>query len=165
MPQPSAEISVDARPLHVQDFALQRQDGLKAPISALLGATAGALALDDVDLALRRVLALAVRELAGQAGGVEHALAHHLARLARGLARLGRDHDLVHDLARHLRVLLQEAPQVLADGVLDDALDLAGDQLALGLRVEGRIGVLHVQHADQPLARVVTGQAVLDLFQ
>ena len=76
-----------ARLLHVQDLAAQRQDGLELPVAALLGAAAGGVALDDVDLAQRRVFLLAVGQLAGQAHAVEHALApRHLARLARGFA-------------------------------------------------------------------------------
>ena len=87
---------------------LERKDGLKAPVATLLRAAAGALSLDDVDLALRRVFLLAVGELAGQRRDVERALADDLARFARGFARLGREHRLVDDLARGGRVLLEE---------------------------------------------------------
>src|SRR5260370_42492098 len=36
---------VEARLLHVEDFSLERQDGLSAPVAALLGGTAGGIAL------------------------------------------------------------------------------------------------------------------------
>ena len=98
MPQPSAAIIVrissllehlvEARLLDVQDLALDGQDGLEAPIAALLGRAACRFALDDVDLALRRVALLAVGELAGKRAAVERALAaHQVARLARSIAR------------------------------------------------------------------------------
>jgi hypothetical protein len=54
---------------------------------------------------------------------------------------------------------------MLAHGVLYDALDVARDQLALGLRIEGRIGVLDVQHADQALASIIPRDPHLDLFE
>ncbi len=108
MPVPSAVISVpiswlrqhavEPRPLHVQDFALQRQDGLEFPVAPLLGGAAGAVALDDEDLAFRRVALLAVGQLAGQGGDIQHALAPgQFARLAGRLARRGRVHHLLDD--------------------------------------------------------------------
>ena len=108
MPVPSAVISVsdlvagqqllEARPLDVEDLAAQRQDRLELAVAALLGRAAGGVALDDVDLAQRRVLLLAVGELAGQAHAVEHALAaRHLARLARRFAGARGVDDLAAD--------------------------------------------------------------------
>src|SRR5690606_39551693 len=65
---------------------LDGQDGLEAPVAALLGGAACRVALDDVDLALRRVAFLAVGQLAGQRAAVERALAaHQVACLARRL--------------------------------------------------------------------------------
>ncbi len=49
-----AEHAVEAGALHVEDLALEREDGLEVPVTALLGAAPGALALDDVELALLR---------------------------------------------------------------------------------------------------------------
>src|SRR4030095_547074 len=49
---------VEARAFDVQNLALQRQDRLKVPVAALLRTAAGALALDDVELRDRRILAL-----------------------------------------------------------------------------------------------------------
>ena len=87
----AAEHLVEARLLDVQDLALDRQDRLEPPVASLLGRSAGGLALDDVELALRGIALLAVGELAGQAAAVERALApHQVARLARGLARARR---------------------------------------------------------------------------
>ena len=141
MPQPSAAIIVlisslpehlvEARLLDVQDLALDRQDRLEAPIAALLGRPAGRIALDDVDLALRRIALLAVGELAGQRAAVERALAaHEIARLARRLARAGGVDCLPDDLLGDGRVLFEERAEPVVDDRLDDALDLGVSELA-----------------------------------
>jgi hypothetical protein len=97
-----------ARLLDVEDLAAQRQDRLELAVAALLGAAAGGVTLDDVDLAQRRVLLLAVGQLAGQAHAVEHAsCARHLARLARGLAGARGLDDLAADDLGVDRVLEQ----------------------------------------------------------
>ena len=84
----AAEHLVEARLLDVEDLALDRQDRLEAAVAPLLGRAAGRLALDDVDLAERRIALLAVGELAGQRAAVERALAaDEIAGLARRLAR------------------------------------------------------------------------------
>ena len=86
---------LEARALDVQDLAAQRQDRLELAVASLLGRAAGGIALDEVDLAQRRIALLAVGELARQAHAVEHALAaRELARLARGFARPRRVDDL-----------------------------------------------------------------------
>src|SRR6185437_8876800 len=116
---------VEARTLDVEDFALERQDRLRAPVAPLFGGAAGRVALDDEDLRQRRILLLTVGELAGKTRDVERALAaRHLARLARRLARARRLHHLGDDEARLLRMLEQEFLQLGADRGLDDALDL-----------------------------------------
>src|SRR5437867_777211 len=70
--------------LHVEDFALERQDSLEPAVPALLGSSACRFALDQEDFAPRRVLLLAVGELAWQPAGIESALAP---REVTGLAR------------------------------------------------------------------------------
>jgi hypothetical protein len=98
-------------------FPLERQDRLEPPIAPLLGGAAGAVPLDDVELGFARIARLAVGELAGERRVVELPLAHDLARLARGLARLGGDDGLLDDLPRGLRVLLEELPELVVDVV------------------------------------------------
>ena len=101
---------VEARLLDVQDLAAQRQDRLEAPVAALLGGATGRVALDDVELAPRRVALLAVGELARQRQPVERALAEdEVARLAGGLAG-----------ARGREALLDDPPAVA--GVLVEVL-------------------------------------------
>ena len=111
MPRTVKEILAHADELaeRFENYEPSPDDELDPAVVALLRAAAGALALDDVDLALARIFALAVGELAGKRRQVEHALAHDLARLARRFACFGRHRHLLDDLAAHLRVLFQEA--------------------------------------------------------
>src|SRR6267154_1676866 len=79
-----------------------------APVAALLRRAAGAVALDDEELALCRVALLAVGELARQVGDVERALAPgQVARFARRFARRRGLDDLGDDLPGIGRVLLE----------------------------------------------------------
>jgi hypothetical protein len=55
---------IQARPLGVEDLTPQRQDRLEVPVAALLGAAAGRIALNDVQLGLFRVALRAVSQLA-----------------------------------------------------------------------------------------------------
>ena len=95
-----AQHLVVARLLHVEDLALERQDGLEAAIAALLGGAAGALALDQVEFAAIGIALGAVGQLAGQAAAVEGAFAPgEVAGLAGGLARARCFDGLVDDFA------------------------------------------------------------------
>src|SRR5579862_4970727 len=151
-----AEHLVFARLLDVQDLALDRQDGLKVTVAAGLRAAAGRLALDDEQLALRRVLLRAVRELARQRADVERVLAAHqfaglAGRLAgaRGLNRLG------DDLLPVARVRLEVLAEGFADDRLDDALDLGVAELGLGLPFELGLRQLDRQRRGEALPDVV----------
>src|SRR5690606_6552517 len=96
---------VEARLLDVQDLALQRQHRLRAAVAALLRGAAGGIALDEEQLRQRRILLLAIGELAREPGDVERALAaRHLARLARRFARACRLDDLADDRLRVRRM-------------------------------------------------------------
>ena len=108
---------------------------------------------------LRRVLLLAVGELAGQRGDVEGALAAgELARLARRFARGGGLDDLADDDLGFGRVLLEPGGERLADQAFDHRPHLGGDQLVLGLRGELRVRHLDREHAGEALARILAGQ-------
>src|SRR5207302_3700195 len=113
--------------LDVEDLALERQDRLVLAVAALLGRAAGGIALDEIELAQRRIALLAVGELAGKPDAVEHALAaRELARLARGLARPRRFHDLDADDARVGRLFHEEVGELLSDDLLHYRLHFGG---------------------------------------
>ena len=62
-------------------------------------------------------------------------------------------------------MLFEETPQPLVDDALDDAFDLRGNQLVLGLIREFRIRVLDRNHRGQALADVVAAQTVLQVLE
>ncbi len=160
-----AQHLVVARLLHVEDLALERQDRLEAPVAPLLGGAAGRFALHQEQLAALRVLLLAIGQLAGQAAGIERALApRQVAGLARRLAGARRVDRLADDLAPHGGVLVE----VLAQLVVDELRHVAGDiavQLALGLAFELRLRHLHADHRGQAFAHVVAGEVFLHVLE
>ncbi len=143
-----------------------REDRLELPVAPLLGGSAGAVALDDEDLAELRVPLLAVGQLAGQQPAVERAFAaRQVARLARRFARARRFDGLRQNLARPLRVLLEERAQLVVDDGFDDPLDLAVAELGLGLSLELRVAQLHADDGHQPLAHVFPGGVFLQVLE
>ena len=152
--------------LDVQDLAAQRQDRLEPAIAALLGGAARRVALDDEQLAARRVALLAVGELAGQREPVQRALADdEVARLARRLAGPGRGEALLDDPAAVAGVLLEVLHEAVRDRGLDLALDLGVAELGLRLALELGIGHLHADDRGQALADVVAGQVAVRLLE
>ena len=161
----AAEHLVEARLLDVQDLALERQDRLEAAIAPLLGRPAGRIALDDVELAQRRIALLTVGQLAGQRAAVERALAaDEIAGLAGRLARPRRVDRLADDLAGDRRILLEVGAEPVVQDRLDDALDLGVAELGLGLPFELRVRNLDADDRRQPLADVVAGDALFEIL-
>src|SRR5690606_6145041 len=156
---------VETRTLDVEDLAAQRQYGLVLAVAALLGRTARRVALDDEQFAQRRILFLAVGELARQAGDVQRALAAgQVTGLARGFAGTGGVDDLARDRLGLDRVFLEELLQTCAERALNYRPHLGTDQLLLGLAGEARVRDLDRQHRDHAFAHVVAGQADLGLL-
>src|SRR5690606_32207121 len=123
------------------------------------------VALDDEQFAQRRILFLAVGELAGQAGDVERALAPgQVAGLARGFAGTRGVHDLARDGLGLDRVFLEEPLQTCTERALNNRPDLGTDQLLLGLAGEARVRHLDREDRNHALAHVVAGQRDLGLF-
>ena len=157
---------VEPRLLHVEDLALEGQDGLEATVATLLGGAAGRIALYDEQLAVGRILLGAVGELAGQRAAVQGALAaDQLLGLAGRLARPRGVDGLADDPAGDRRVLLEVCSEGLVDGRLDDPLHLAVPQLGLGLALELGVPQLHADDGGEPLADVIAGQRLCVLLQ
>ena len=65
--------------LDVEDLALEGKDRLVAPVTPLLGRASRRITLDEKELGVRRILLLAIGELARQPGDVQGRLpARHL---------------------------------------------------------------------------------------
>src|SRR6266550_1750014 len=107
---------VEAGALDIEDLTLQRQDRLKCAVAALLRGAAGAVTLDNEELALGGIALLAIGELAREVGDVERALAPgQVARLACSFARRSRLDDLADDLSRIGGMLLEPLRQRVSD--------------------------------------------------
>ena len=155
----AAEHLVEARALDVEDFSAQGQHGLEGAVAALLGGAAGRIALDEQDLAFRRIALLAIGELAGQRRDIERAFAAgELASLAGSFARGRRLHHLADHRCGLRRMLLEPVAERLVDDVLDRGTHFGGDELVLRLRRELRIRHLHRDDGGQTLAAIVAGE-------
>ena len=131
----------------------------KSRLAALLGGAAGRVALDEVELAERRIGERAVGELAGQVADVERRLAaREIARLARRFARARRRHRLFDDDVRRARMLLEVRREPLVDERLHRRLDFGVAELGLGLPFELRLADLDRQHGGEAFAHVVAGE-------
>ncbi len=125
---------VEARLLDIQNLALQRQDGLRTAVAALLRGAARGITLHQEHLGQGGILLLTIRQLSGKTGDVERTFAPgHLTRLARGLARVGGLQDFVDDRARLLRMLQQKLLEPRGHRGFDHTLHFGGHQLVLGL--------------------------------
>ena len=149
----------------VEDFALQRQNRLEAPVAALFGGAAGRFTFDEKQLAAVRIALLAIRQLAGQPAGIERAFApRQIAGFAGRFSGARRVDRLRDDLLHHGRILFEE----LAQFVVDQLLDLAGDiavQAAFGLAFELRLRNFHADDGGEAFAHVVAGQILFDVFE
>ncbi len=156
---------VEAGLFHIEDLALEGQDGLGAAVAALLGGAAGGVTLHQVEFGQRGVAFLAVGQFARQAGDVQGALAAgHFAGLARGLARPCRFDDLGGNGLGITGIFQQVVGQVLRHRGFHRGLHLRGHQLVLGLG--GKLGIrhLHRQYRRQALAGIIPGSAHLGLL-
>ena len=162
-----AQHLVVARLFDVQDFALERQDGLIAAVAPALGRAAGRFSLDDEKFAARGIALLAIGELSRQAARIERGLAaRELASLASGFARARGVNALADDFARDRGMLVEIFAEPFVDQLLDEALDVAVE-LALGLAFELRLRQLHGNNSDEAFAHVVAidGDFVLLLLE
>ena len=160
-----AQHLVEPRLLHVQDFSAQRQDGLVAAVAALLGGAAGGVALHQEQFATLGIALLAIGELAGQAAGIERALApREFAGFARGLAGARGVHGLGANLAAHGGVLFKILHQLLVDEAGHDALDIA-IEFSLGLPLKLRLRQLHAHHGHQAFAHILALEVLFHVLE
>src|SRR6185312_13125637 len=121
--------AVEAYALDVEDLAAQRQHRLVLTVSRLLGAAAGAVALDDKDFAFGRVAFLTVRQLARQRRAIEYTLAaRQFAGLPGGFARGSGFHHFADDLLGFRRMFFKPAAQSFQYRTLDNGAHLGGDE-------------------------------------
>ncbi len=176
MPVPDAEIKrldllvaehlVEARALDVEDLAADREDRLELRVARLLGAAAGAVALDDEQLGFFGVAGRAVGELARHERGFEQGLApREVAGLTRGHARVRRLRGLADDRLRLGRVLLEPLRELLVRGPLDERADLGVPELRLRLPLELGVAQLHRDDRGEALTDVLAEEVLVLLLE
>src|SRR3990172_8923273 len=107
------------------------------PVAALLGASAGAIALDDIQLTLRRVALRAIGQLTRQSQTFERALADdQIARFAGRVAGAGRSETLLDNRLRLARVLFEKRAERIADDALNRRRHFGIHQLYFGLALK-----------------------------
>ena len=146
---------VQARLLHVDELAADRENGLELSVAALLGGAACRVALDDIQLRVHWVAVRAIGQFARQAPTRQRRLAHGLAGLAGRFTGARRVERLVQNAFRHGRIRIEVTHQPLVAHRTHDAVHLRRDQLHLRLRLELRIAVLDRDHRRQALAHIV----------
>src|SRR5271156_4161464 len=162
-----AEHFVVAGLFDVEDFALERQDGLVAAIASALSRAAGGFAPDPEDFAARGIAFLAIGELSGQSAGIERGFAAgEFAGLAGGFAGARGVNALADDFSRDGGMLVEIFAELFVDHLLDDAFDIA-IELAFRLPFELRLRKFYGDDGDEAFADVVTidGDFVFLLFE
>ena len=159
-----AEHAVQACALHIQNLAAQGQNGLVGAVAALLRRAPRRNALDQKELALRRIALLAIRQLARQAVVGERALAaRQVARFARRRTGARRVHYFGDDGAGSGRILLQMVQQFLVEKALHQPAHLGGAELGLGLPLEFGLGELHRYDRGESLPDIVAADGFRQL--
>ena len=151
---------------HVEDLALERQDGLKLAVTPLLGRAAGRITLDQVQFAQLGILLLAVRQFARQSAQVQSPFTpNRFPGLAGRFTGPGRLDGFFQDALGNRGILFQELGQFLVDQGLNIPLDLGVAQLGLGLSLELRLGDLDRDDTGQTLAQVIARDGDLLLLE
>ena len=126
-----------------------------------LADAAGRVALDEVELAERGIVERAVGQLARAAPTFSSA--DFLRVRSRALRAASRARAALTAFSMMARATggcsSRYVAEMLVDDRLDDALDLGVAELGLGLPLELRLAHLDGQHAGEPFADVVAGQA------
>ena len=152
--------------LHVEDLAAQGQDGLSRAAPGGLGAAACGIALDQEDLAVFGILVGAVRQLAGQAQGIQGCLAAgEVPGLSGRLSGPLGQNGLLAYLLCDGWILFQEPGQLLGHDAVRGAAGLGIAQLLLGLAL--KLGILDLDTDDgrDSFADILAGQVLVAVLE
>ncbi len=127
----------------IEDLSAQRENGLRLAIARLLGAAAGAIALDDEQFGAFGCRVGAVGKLAGQAQFLHRGLAGNFLFGAAAQPFVGALDDEIQEPVGLHRIARQPVIERVLDGLLDDALRLGSGKAVLGLALEFRLAHEH----------------------
>ena len=156
---------IEAGLLDIDNFALDRQNGLESAIAPLLGRAAGRVAFDDVEFGEGWIALRAVCELSGKSATGEGALADCLTRFASGFAGPCGHEALLDDAFAYIRVLVEVQHQSLVTDRANDSIHLGRDELHFRLGFETRIGMLHAHNGGEAFEYIVSGDRDVFVLQ
>ncbi len=161
------EHAVEARSLDVEDFSAERENRLRPAVTSHLCGAARGVSLHNEELRLLGRTALAVGELTREGHTLECSLSEYrVLRRLRRLPGLHRDDDLIDDLFRVLRVLLEERRKGIAEDRLDSPARLDRAELRLRLSLKLNLGHLYRNDCGDALENVVAREpCVLLLYR
>ena len=154
--------------LDVQDLTAKRQDSLVYTVTSGLRRTACRVSLDEEELALSRILGHTVREFTGQTTTAERRFAENGLTCVTGSDTCLRSQDdLLHDLLRIVRMLLQVVLQRLANGRVDHTGYFGVTEFGLGLSLELRFRHFYRDDRRETLAEIVRvdGRVTVFIFE
>ena len=144
----------NARFFDVEHLAAQGQDRLETAVSAVLGGAACRIALDQIQLGKRSVLALTVGKFAGERG-MFGLFPRRFPRFARRLARDRRRQDLVDDHARVGGIFFKKFLKFFGHDAADQRAHLRVAEFCFGLALKLRVGELDADDRAKPLGDVL----------
>ena len=155
---------IGSRLLDIEHFSPHGEYRLKAGVAPLYRGARGAVALNDVYLAQRRVALVAVLKLIWHLPALESCLAADgLLGLSCGLARAVCHHRLFEYGLGSGGVLLKIYRQLVVYDRVYKCSYIGVAELLLGLSFELRLGQLHGYDRRDALAHIVTGDLVVTL--
>ena len=155
---------ISSRLLNIEHLAPHGEYRLEARVAPLYCGARGAVALNDVYLAQRRVALVAVLELIGHLPALEPGLAADgLLGLSCGLARAVCHHRLFEYGLGRRGVLFKIYRQLVVHDRVDERSYICVSELLLGLSLELRLWQLHGYDRRYALAHIVTGDLVVSL--
>ena len=156
---------IEAGLLDIDDFALDWQNRLESPVSALLGGAAGRVTFDHIQFGEVRVALGAIRQLAGESTTCERTLANRFTSLAGRFAGAGGHEALLDDALAYIRILVEVQHEAFVADRAYNALHFGRYQLHLGLGFEAWIGMLHAHDSGQAFENIVAGDGNILFLQ
>ena len=148
--------------LHVQNLSAQGKNGLRSAASRFFRRTACGISLNDINLAVFRILVRAVRQLSGKGHALQRRFSSgQLSCLSGRFPGPLRQDGFLADGLGNGRILLQIIGELLADHAVNSASRLGISQLLLGLSFKLGILDFHADDGGHALADILSAQVGL----
>ena len=158
--------AVQPRFFHVEHFAPERQDCLKAAVASSFGGAACGIALYDVDLGLVYIAGLTIRQLSRQRRRFHRRFAlYKLAGFFCRFARARGGQCLVKNSSRRCGVFLQICRKLFRKGLIHQGADLRIAQARLCLPFKLCFLDLDTDDRGKPFAHILAAEIFVAFLQ